>query len=62
MQGYGGATVQSLGRTNGKIKIDEVERDVPIVVVEDKSQEFDLLIGRPLRNPQILMSLKQNII
>ena len=39
--------IVTLGTTVANIKIDDVEREVPIVVVKDDQQEFDLLVGRP---------------
>lgn len=34
------------GETKAKLKIDEVEREVPILIVNDAIQDMELLIGR----------------
>lgn len=60
MRGYGGAVVTSLGETLAKIKIDEVERDVPILVVNDAMQDMKLLIGRPFTESPNILVIKTN--
>lgn len=60
MRGYGGALVTSLGETSAKLRIDEVERDVPILVVNDMMQNMDLLIGRTFTEASNLLVIKTN--
>lgn len=60
MRGYGGAVVTSLGETFAKVKIDEVERDVPILVVDDVMQDMELLIGRTFTETPNLLVIKTN--
>lgn len=58
MRGYGGAFVASLGETKARIKVDEVEREVSILIVDDTKQEMDLLIGRTFTEALNILVIK----
>lgn len=54
LHGFGKNTVTSLWRTHIKIKVDDVEEEVEVLVVADDTQPMDLLIGRTYtENPSI---------
>jgi hypothetical protein len=56
--GFGGGVVTSIGGTRADIKVDEVERAVPIVVVNNETQEVDLLIGQPFTELTDVLTIK----
>lgn len=60
MRGFGGALVASLGETTAKIKIDKVEREVPILVVKDAVRDTELLVGRTFTESPNLLVIKTN--
>ena len=47
IQGYGGAIVETIGLVEAFVKIDDLKRFVPLYVVADTYQTFDVLIGQP---------------
>lgn len=58
MKGFGGGTVTSIGEVDAKIKVDDVERQVPIAIVDNEVQETDLLIGQPFTELSDVYTIK----